>query len=389
MNASLPAPDALCTGASRPAAEGRSAAQVSPDAAQGAGFGHHFDAARKQGGGKTGASAASAAAPDAEKAAVPPRKTPSKSSGASGKDDGKADDKTGDKTAKHGDGQSLATVMLDLFGAAQQALPKDAVAGTAAGGGSGQSATTAAAVTGAAWSMAALAIAPGDMVAGTADAAGQAAAGQAGDTTEGGGTQTPPGELVAVLAAAATAADGSPAYAAGGDGLAPHQDGTPSVDSAVNGLAAGLPQGTSPPVHALNVAAPAGSAPFAQELGQHIVWLGGQTLKQASIRLNPEQLGALDVKVSMTHDGHVDVSFTAQHPAAVTAVQQSLGQLGLMLAGQGLSLGQAHVGQQGQGHQGGASPGRRDAPDEADAAVDSLSPALRSAVAAGLLDTFA
>ncbi|MFC5740491.1 flagellar hook-length control protein FliK [Dyella tabacisoli] len=110
-------------------------------------------------------------------------------------------------------------------------------------------------------------------------------------------------------------------------------------------------QTNTPVVHALRVEAPVTSPTFAQELGQQVAWLGGQDIKQARIRLHPEELGQLDVKISVEH-GRVDVNFTAQHPAAVTAVQQSLTQLDSMLAGQGLSLGQAQVGQQGQGHAG-------------------------------------
>jgi flagellar hook-length control protein FliK len=107
-------------------------------------------------------------------------------------------------------------------------------------------------------------------------------------------------------------------------------------------------QASNPAAHTLRMQSPVASSTFAQELSQQVAWLGGQDIKQARIRLHPEELGQLDVKVSVEH-GRVDVSFTAQHPAAVTAVQQTLTQLDTMLAGQGLSLGQAQVGQQGQG----------------------------------------
>ena len=81
-----------------------------------------------------------------------------------------------------------------------------------------------------------------------------------------------------------------------------------------------------------------------------MAWLSGQDVKQARIRLHPEELGQLDIKVNLTHD-RVDVVFTAQHPGAANAVQQSLAQLGQMLAQHGLSLGHAEVGQHGQGGQ--------------------------------------
>jgi flagellar hook-length control protein FliK len=114
------------------------------------------------------------------------------------------------------------------------------------------------------------------------------------------------------------------------------------------------PAATAPPTHTLQVLSPPGSHAFNQELGQQVAWLGSQNIKQARIRLHPEELGSLDVSVSVTH-GRVDVVFNAQHPAAVTAVQQSLPQLDHMLSHHGLSLGHAEVGQQGRGDSHGRS----------------------------------
>lgn len=96
-------------------------------------------------------------------------------------------------------------------------------------------------------------------------------------------------------------------------------------------------------VHALQLPAPVGGQAFQQALGQQVVWLSGQEIKQASIRLHPQDLGQLDVKVSV-NQGRVDVVFNAQHPAAANAVQQTLPQLANMLAQHGLALGQADVG---------------------------------------------
>jgi flagellar hook-length control protein FliK len=120
---------------------------------------------------------------------------------------------------------------------------------------------------------------------------------------------------------------------------------------------------TTPAPHVLTLQSSVGSPSFGQELSQQVTWLGGQDVKEARIRLHPEDLGELDVKVSVKQD-HVDVAFIAQHPQAVHAVQQTLGQLDSMLAHHGLSLGQAMVGQgntgQGSGQagsSGGASAG--------------------------------
>ena len=140
--------------------------------------------------------------------------------------------------------------------------------------------------------------------------------------------------------------------------------------------------------HVLQLSAPVGSPAFSHDLGQQVAWLGGQDLKQARIRLHPQELGQLDVSVSVTQ-GRVDVVFNAQHPAAVLAVQQSLADLGHLLAQHGLHLGHAEVGQHDRGdrHSHGQTASNATPLANADEVhVGSLSPVLG---AIGLLDTFA
>jgi flagellar hook-length control protein FliK len=165
-------------------------------------------------------------------------------------------------------------------------------------------------------------------------------------------------------AGTATAATANPAPAAiagmlkAADGLLPIAPAAkdPAPDSAASAVALTAPPTTAapalPPV--LQLQSPVGSHTFAQDLGQQVAWLGGQDIKQARIRLHPEELGSLDVKLSVTH-GRVDVVFSAQHPGAMQAVQQSLPQLDQMLAQHGLSLGHAEVGQQQRGDRHGPS----------------------------------
>ena len=131
------------------------------------------------------------------------------------------------------------------------------------------------------------------------------------------------------------------------------------------------------------------SSGFAQELGQQVAWMGGQDIKEARIKLNPESLGELEVKVSVDHN-RVDVAFAAQHPAAVTAVQQTLGQLDTMLAGHGLSLGHTFVGQQqGQGSGGSSSSSGKGSFAGSDGSDGDVEVSPIRQVAVGLLDMFA
>ena len=160
-----------------------------------------------------------------------------------------------------------------------------------------------------------------------------------------------------------------------------------------NPLAMQQPAATQPAApHALTMQSTVGTPAFAQELGQQVAWLGGQDIKQARIRLHPEDLGQLDVKVSVKQD-HVDVSFIAQHPQAVHAVQQTLGQLDTLLAHHGLSLGHAEVGQGGRGNESsqgsGSSTGSasgEEVSNEQGGIASVVAPVVK---AVGLLDMFA
>ncbi|MFZ0870214.1 MAG: flagellar hook-length control protein FliK [Rhodanobacter sp.] len=189
------------------------------------------------------------------------------------------------------------------------------------------------------------------------------------------------GHAALSVTAASTATDSQPQ--SGGD-LA-----------AMNG-ALGAPVFATPPnsilsTHTLSINAPVNSPTFSQQLGQQVAWLGSQDIKQAQIRLNPQELGPLDVKVSIEH-GKVDVAFMAQHPATVAAVQQSLSQLNQMLGGHGLSLGQATVGQHASQQQFDGSQGQPSSSGSTVAeeeSVEGLTGTSAQPIALGLVDAFA
>lgn len=148
-----------------------------------------------------------------------------------------------------------------------------------------------------------------------------------------------------------------------------------------------VPTATSA-THSLAMDAPVGSSGFAKELGQQITWLSGQDVKQAQIRLHPQDLGPLDVKVSVEH-GRVDVNFMTQHPDTTAAVQQSLGQLHQMLGGQGLSLGHATVGQHAQQQFGGQQSQQSQTSNNTSDDIAETPIATAARVAIGLVDAFA
>jgi flagellar hook-length control protein FliK len=221
-----------------------------------------------------------------------------------------------------------------------------------------------------------------------ADAVNAAGSNAASTQGAGDGAQTFAGVLSAIDHAASTVA-----------GTLPMAGTASTATTDLNALSGALgasavtaaPTATPTGVHGLSVNAPVGSSGFAKELGQQVTWLSGQDIKQAQIKLNPQDLGPLDVKVSVEH-GRVDIAFLTQHAATATAVQQGLDQLQQMLGGQGLSLGHTSVGQHASQQQYADQQTRQSdaqTPGDSEQVAGSTTAETLQQVAVGLVDAFA
>ncbi|SEO66637.1 flagellar hook-length control protein FliK [Luteibacter sp. UNC138MFCol5.1] len=272
-----------------------------------------------------------------DKAAPPPKAPPAKDAAV----DEKAADKK-DDTAVTGD-PSIAATMLSLIGVPVKVTEAaTSVLGAVKG-------ATAGPVDGALGATAALAaLLPGD-----AAKPQNAEAGLLATAADAGGALA-----AAAVAPAATASPFDALMAAQASGAAIGKDDPGSAIDMANGSPMPLVHGQpmahgAAPVVQMQATQAATSPQFAQELGDQIAWMGSGQVKEARIKLHPEELGSMDVRVNMD-GGKVNVAIIAQHPAAVHAVQQTLSHLDTMLAHHGLSLGQADVGQRqaGQGADG-------------------------------------
>lgn len=128
-------------------------------------------------------------------------------------------------------------------------------------------------------------------------------------------------------------------------------------------------------------------------LGQQLQWMVGQRLQEAEIKLNPPQLGPLEIKISMQHD-QANVSFLSHHGQVREAVEQAIPRLREMLAEQGVGLGDVNVSEQSlaeQEHRSEQSApwGRRAGGTGDEGAGDTLSEPVPRLIALGLLDVFA
>jgi flagellar hook-length control protein FliK len=70
--------------------------------------------------------------------------------------------------------------------------------------------------------------------------------------------------------------------------------------------------------------------------------MAGQGISSASLRLTPEQLGPVEVKISV-HQNAASVWFSASQPETRAALEQALPRLKELFSAQGLNLAQAGV----------------------------------------------
>lgn len=129
------------------------------------------------------------------------------------------------------------------------------------------------------------------------------------------------------------------------------QDAAPSAptNSAAplhNLLAAHKAAEASPQAASAEVRTPVGAPGWADEIGTHLTLMAANGREAASLRLSPEHLGPVEVRISMK-DGDASVTFTAANPDTRSALEQSLPRLREMFASQGLVLGDANVSRDG------------------------------------------
>jgi flagellar hook-length control protein FliK len=89
---------------------------------------------------------------------------------------------------------------------------------------------------------------------------------------------------------------------------------------------------------------------WGQELGDRVQWMIGKQMQSAEIRLNPPELGALEVKIRVQGD-QATVSFTSPHGVVRDAIDAAMPRLRDMLAESGINLADVHVSSQSHGQQ--------------------------------------
>ena len=99
---------------------------------------------------------------------------------------------------------------------------------------------------------------------------------------------------------------------------------------------------TAPAAASAEVRTPVGAQGWSDELGTHLTMMAANGREAASLRLSPEHLGPLEIRIAMK-DGEASVTFNASNADTRSALEQSLPRLREMFASQGLVLGDANV----------------------------------------------
>lgn len=111
--------------------------------------------------------------------------------------------------------------------------------------------------------------------------------------------------------------------------------------------ATGMPTNT---LYTATLSAPVASPQWQQHLGQQLVGLHQRGGQQIDLHLNPSDLGPLSVTLKMSEQG-AQVQFLSAHAQVRSAVEQAIPQLREALEEQGISLGEAMVGEHSQQQQ--------------------------------------
>ena len=81
-----------------------------------------------------------------------------------------------------------------------------------------------------------------------------------------------------------------------------------------------------------------------KEMGERVVWMHKQAIPSAELRLNPEHLGPIKIKINVSQD-QATVAFTAQHAVVKEAIEASLPKLRELFSAQQLNLSDVNVSQ--------------------------------------------
>lgn len=111
----------------------------------------------------------------------------------------------------------------------------------------------------------------------------------------------------------------------------------------MSGNTVGSPVASAQPI--LNLQPAPQSEAWGRVLSSRVIWMAREGVQQASLKLNPANMGPVEVKLHMHHD-QATISFIAQHAATRDALEQALPRLRESFQENGMELAHADVSQE-------------------------------------------
>ncbi|MDD5754304.1 MAG: flagellar hook-length control protein FliK, partial [Methylococcales bacterium] len=93
---------------------------------------------------------------------------------------------------------------------------------------------------------------------------------------------------------------------------------------------------------------------WSQDMGERIVWMNNRGISSAEIKMNPQNMGPITVRIDMNQD-QATIAFTAQNSEVRTALEASIPKLREMLSSQQVTLAEVNVSQQSSSNDSGRS----------------------------------
>lgn len=90
---------------------------------------------------------------------------------------------------------------------------------------------------------------------------------------------------------------------------------------------------------------------FAAQVGERINWMVNNNMQRADIRLDPPELGNLDIRLNISKDNQASILIHVTNPTAKEAIESAIPRLRDMFEHQGLDLANVDVSQQNQQQQ--------------------------------------
>jgi len=157
----------------------------------------------------------------------------------------------------------------------------------------------------------------------------------------------------------------------------------------------GAPLSTAATPQPMSVSVPMNQPGWDQALGQNVLWMAKHNVQIASIKLNPPQLGPLEVRITFNHD-QANVNFVSHHGVVREALEAALPRLREMFGEGGVNLANVDVsddsstGQQAAGFGAGSGDsGRSFGAGDPSLMAAEIQPTTASHLPAGLVDYFA